>query len=70
MLANRCLPAGFFDPYVLGVIIASAAYGLLSARFRVWSATMAVALLVPSIFHARSSGCRGDGTTAMAIFFN
>ena len=51
MLANLYAAFGqVFDPYVLGVILASAMYGLFVGAVPGLSATMAVALLVPVTF--------------------
>ena len=51
MLANLLAAFGqVFDPYVLGVILLSAIYGLFVGSVPGLSATMAVALLVPVTF--------------------
>ncbi|MBK5205809.1 MAG: C4-dicarboxylate ABC transporter permease, partial [Polaromonas sp.] len=51
MLANLVAAFGqVFDPYVLGVILLSAIYGLFVGAVPGLSATMAVALLVPVTF--------------------
>ena len=71
MLANLYAAFGqVFDPYVLGVILASAMYGLFVGAVPGLSATMAVALLVPVTFFmpAVPAVAAMVTATAMAIF--
>jgi TctA family transporter len=71
MLANLYAAFGqVFDPYVLGVILASAIYGLFVGSVPGLSATMAVALLVPVTFFmpAVPAVAAMVTATAMAIF--
>jgi putative tricarboxylic transport membrane protein len=71
MLANLYMAFGqVFDPYVLGVILASATYGLFVGSIPGLSATMAVALLVPVTFFmpAVPAVAAMVTATAMAIF--
>jgi len=71
MLANLYAAFGqVFDPYVLGVILASATYGLFVGAVPGLSATMAVALLVPVTFFmpAVPAVAAMVTATAMAIF--
>ena len=59
-----------FDPYVLGVVLASALFGLCVGAIPGLTATMAVALLVPITFHlppVPAIACMVT-VTAMAIF--
>ena len=71
MLANLYAAFGqVFDPYVLGVILASAMYGLFVGAVPGLSATMAVALLVPVTFFMPPVPAIATmvTATAMAIF--
>lgn len=71
MLANLLAAFGqVFDPYVLGVIMLSAIYGLFVGAVPGLSATMAVALLVPVTFFmpAVPAIAAMVTATAMAIF--
>ena len=71
MLAHLYAAFGqVFDPYVLGVILASATYGLFVGAVPGLSATMAVALLVPVTFFmpAVPAVAAMVTATAMAIF--
>ena len=71
MLAHLYAAFGqVFDPYVLGVILASAMYGLFVGAVPGLSATMAVALLVPVTFFmpAVPAVAAMVTATAMAIF--
>ncbi|MBK5206956.1 MAG: tripartite tricarboxylate transporter permease [Polaromonas sp.] len=71
MLANLVAAFGqVFDPYVLGVILLSAIYGLFVGAVPGLSATMAVALLVPVTFFmpAVPAIAAMVTATAMAIF--
>jgi putative tricarboxylic transport membrane protein len=71
MLANLYMAFGqVFDPYVLGVILVSATYGLFVGSIPGLSATMAVALLVPVTFFmpAVPAVAAMVTATAMAIF--
>lgn len=71
MLAHLYAAFGqVFDPYVLGVIMASAVYGLFVGAVPGLSATMAVALLVPVTFFmpAVPAVAAMVTATAMAIF--
>lgn len=71
MLANLLAAFGqVFDPYVLGVIVLSAIYGLFVGAVPGLSATMAVALLVPVTFFMPPVPAVAAmvTATAMAIF--
>lgn len=71
MLANLLAAFGqVFDPYVLGVILLSATYGLFVGAVPGLSATMAVALLVPVTFFMPPVPAIAAmvTATAMAIF--